>query len=234
MTIYICSVFFRWRFPAALAATGPVPPPSGAAGRPHRPHGLPGGQRSLRHASLHRKITSVVDLDPDSDSVGSLDPGSDSRSGSKRVNMAQKNRIQLINFIFWSAGCSLLRAEDFSCSVDVLYGGPIFQFLIYKKKKDLSCIFSNSLSSKPWIRIRIRIHNTENKPWPLLLLTSMPKTELSLSRTVFVGDSWLFLNLPFVKKKQCSLLLSAYCLSATSKLPLLGSNTMVSQHCRNS
>jgi hypothetical protein len=27
------------------------------------------------------------------------------------------------NFKFWSAGCHLLRAEGFSCSLDVLYGG---------------------------------------------------------------------------------------------------------------
>jgi hypothetical protein len=26
-------------------------------------------------------------------------------------------------FLFWSAGCSLLRAEGFSCSLWVLYGG---------------------------------------------------------------------------------------------------------------
>ncbi len=30
---------------------------------------------------------------------------------------------KLRNFMFWSAGCSLLRAESFSCSLDVLYGG---------------------------------------------------------------------------------------------------------------
>jgi hypothetical protein len=27
------------------------------------------------------------------------------------------------NFMFWSAGLSLLRAEGYSCSLDVLYGG---------------------------------------------------------------------------------------------------------------
>ncbi len=84
------------------------------------------------------------------DSMGSLDPDSDSRSGSKRAKMALKNRKQLINFIFWSGGCSLLRAEDFSCSLDVLYGGPFCNFWFYKKKK-----MSNSWSSKLWIGIRI-------------------------------------------------------------------------------
>ncbi len=62
-SIYVL-FFFRRRFPAAFAGTGPVPPPSGAAGRPHASHWLPGGQRTLRHASLYRKITSVVDPDP--------------------------------------------------------------------------------------------------------------------------------------------------------------------------
>ncbi len=50
-----------------------------------------------------------------------------------------QNRIQLMNFIFWSAGCSLLRAQSFSCSLDVLYEGlgiSKLQFLI-----NFSCIF---------------------------------------------------------------------------------------------
>jgi hypothetical protein len=42
--------------------------------------------------------------------------------------------------MFWSAGCSLLRTEGFSCSLDVLHGGllgiffscKIFQFLVIK------------------------------------------------------------------------------------------------------
>ncbi len=36
--------------------------------------------------------------------------------------MTHKNRKKK-NFMFRSAGCSLLRAEDFSCSLGVLYGG---------------------------------------------------------------------------------------------------------------
>jgi hypothetical protein len=35
--------------------------------------------------------------------------------------MACKNRKKLITFIFCSAGCSLLRAEGFPCSLDVLF-----------------------------------------------------------------------------------------------------------------
>ncbi len=40
-------------------------------------------------------------------------------------NDPQNRGKKLINFIFWSTGtgCSLLRAEGFSCSVDVLYVG---------------------------------------------------------------------------------------------------------------
>ncbi len=69
---------------------------------------------------------------------------------------------KLINFIFWSAGCSLLRSEGFSCRLDVL-GLGISKLLYF-----FSCIFFNFWSPNPWIRnrihlkcwIRIRIHNT--------------------------------------------------------------------------
>jgi hypothetical protein len=36
---------------------------------------------------------------------------------------AHKNRKKGRNFMFGSAGCSLLRAEGFSCGLDVLHGG---------------------------------------------------------------------------------------------------------------
>ncbi len=48
-----------------------------------------------------------------------------------------KNRKKDRIFIFWSAGCSLLRAEGFSCSLGVLYGGlgiGKLKFLIKKIK----------------------------------------------------------------------------------------------------
>ncbi len=51
--------------------------------------------------------------------------------------MTQKNRKKDRIFIFRSAGCSLLRAEGFSCSLGVLYGGlgiGKLQFLIKKIK----------------------------------------------------------------------------------------------------
>jgi hypothetical protein len=38
----------------------------------------------------------------------------------KRAKMTQKKKT--INLIFGSTGCSLLRTEGFSCSLDVLYG----------------------------------------------------------------------------------------------------------------
>ncbi len=41
-------------------------------------------------------------------------------SGSRRVKMIHKINKKIINFIFWSAGCSVLRAEGFSCSLDIL------------------------------------------------------------------------------------------------------------------
>ncbi len=42
-------------------------------------------------------------------------------SGSRTAKITHKNRKMLINLIFWSAVCSLLRAEGFSCSLDVLF-----------------------------------------------------------------------------------------------------------------
>jgi hypothetical protein len=57
-------------------------------------------------------------LDPDS--IRSVDPDPDlDTGGQKRPTKIEK---KLRNFIFKSAGCSLLRAEDFY-SLDVLYGG---------------------------------------------------------------------------------------------------------------
>ncbi len=49
--------------------------------------------------------------------------------------MTDKNVIKFGIFMFFSTGCSLLRAEGFSCSLVVLYGGlgkSKLQFLIKK------------------------------------------------------------------------------------------------------
>jgi hypothetical protein len=58
--------------------------------------------------------------------------------------------------MFCSAGCSLLRAEGFSCSLGVLHGGlgiSKWKFLIKKIKIKFSAeIFSNFFFIKPWIR----------------------------------------------------------------------------------
>jgi hypothetical protein len=51
--------------------------------------------------------------------------------------MTHKNRKKLRIFMFWSAGCSLSRAEGFSCSKGLLYRGlgiKKLQFLIKKIK----------------------------------------------------------------------------------------------------
>jgi hypothetical protein len=81
-----------------------------------------------------------------------------SGSGSRRAKMTHKNRKQYRFFMFWSAGCSLLRAEGFSCSLGVLYGGlgiSKWQFLIKELKIQFpAVIFYFILGLKPWIRIR--------------------------------------------------------------------------------
>ncbi len=55
--------------------------------------------------------------------------------------MTHKNGKKFKNLMFWSAGCSLLSAEGFSCSLDVLCGGLriskyIFWSIKEKKKKN--------------------------------------------------------------------------------------------------
>ncbi len=51
--------------------------------------------------------------------------------------MTHKNRKKLRDFLFRSAGCTLLRAEGFFCSLDVLNGGlglvfdPKYCFQLY-------------------------------------------------------------------------------------------------------
>jgi len=72
--------------------------------------------------------------------------------------MTHKNRKKYRIFMFLSTGCSLLRAEGFSCSLGVLYGGlgiSKFQFLIKKIeiKFPTKIFFFNFRSSNP-IRIR--------------------------------------------------------------------------------
>jgi hypothetical protein len=60
-------------------------------------------------------------LDPDS--IGPVDPDSESGSGSRRVKMTQKSRKKFKNFMFevLPGRCSLLRAEGFFCNFYVLY-----------------------------------------------------------------------------------------------------------------
>ncbi len=51
--------------------------------------------------------------------------------------MTHKNRKMSRIFMFLSTGCSLLRAEGFSCSLGVLYGGlGISKLQLFTKKKN--------------------------------------------------------------------------------------------------
>ncbi len=63
-----------------------------------------------------------------------MDPDSESGSRSMRAKITHKSR-KIRNLMFCSARCSLLRAEGFFCSLDVLSGGlgiGKFKFLIKK------------------------------------------------------------------------------------------------------
>jgi hypothetical protein len=74
--------------------------------------------------------------------------------------MSHKNRKQSRIFMFLSTRCSLLRAEGFSCSLAVLYGGlgiSKLQFLIKKIEIKFPAIkFFNFRSSNPGSGSRIR------------------------------------------------------------------------------
>jgi hypothetical protein len=66
-----------------------------------------------------------------------MDPHSNcgSGSGSRRAKLIHENRKKSRIFMFLNTGCSFLRAEGFSCSLGVLYGGlgiNKLQFLIKK------------------------------------------------------------------------------------------------------
>jgi hypothetical protein len=60
---------------------------------------------------------SVLDLDPDRIGFNQVS-GSGSRS--RRAKVTHKNGKKSRNLMFSSAVCSLLRAEGYSCSLDVL------------------------------------------------------------------------------------------------------------------
>jgi hypothetical protein len=69
--------------------------------------------------------------------MGFLDPypDPDCESGSRRAKMTHKHRKKLINFM--DAGCSLLRAEGFSSSLDIRK----LQFFIRKRFLKISAVF---------------------------------------------------------------------------------------------
>ncbi len=96
-------------------------------------------------------------------------PGSGAGSGLaiqiQKGKNDRKNRKQLINFVFCSAGCSLLRAKGFSCGLGVLYEGLGISKL-QRYKKIVSCLYFiqflvmktmvPQIHLKRWIQIRIR------------------------------------------------------------------------------
>ncbi len=98
--------------------------------------------------------------------------GSGSGSAWIRINLSCWIRIRIQEgkneyriSMFWSAGCSLLRAEGFSCSLGVLYGSlgiSKWQFLIKKIKIKFPAVnFFNFRSSNPGSGSGIRIRNPD-------------------------------------------------------------------------
>jgi len=72
------------------------------------------------HSELNLIVYSVSDPDPIRSGFSKV-----RGSRSRRAEMTDKTRKKLRIFMFWSAGYSLLMAEGFSCSLDVLYGGGL-------------------------------------------------------------------------------------------------------------
>jgi hypothetical protein len=71
------------------------------------------------------RIRIRICMDPHKFELLDPDPHSNSGSGSRsrRAKMTHKNRKKSRIFMFLSTKCSLLKAEGFSCSLGVLYGG---------------------------------------------------------------------------------------------------------------
>ncbi len=89
---------------------------------------------------------------------------------------------KLINYIYLSAGCSLLRAEDIFYSSDGLLGGLRIRKLQFDNFS--SCFLFNFWSSKPWIRIHL-------KCWIQIWITTLPESMSSKP-----AESLRFLSLP--------------------------------------
>jgi hypothetical protein len=90
-------------------------------------------------------------VDPDSHGSALIWVFAGSGSGSRRAKMNYKYRKKLRIFMFWSAGCSFLKAEGFSCSFCVLYGGlriNKLQFFIKQYPIFFSCYFFKFLVNK--------------------------------------------------------------------------------------
>ncbi len=79
----------------------------------------------------------------DPDSLGSLYPDPEGKDAIEKYKTVNKFHLFLL-----SAGCSLLRAEGFSSSLDLLYGGlgiSKLQFLIKKIYKNFQLYFLSSV-----------------------------------------------------------------------------------------
>ncbi len=113
---------------------------------------------SAANADYSYVLDSVVDPDPYPypNWIRILCGVPGSVSGSKRAKWLRNKKKQLINFIFWRAGRSILRAEGFSCNLNILCGGLFCNF--YQKKKKSLLYFFYFWSAKPYgIQIRNRI-----------------------------------------------------------------------------
>ncbi len=106
-----------------------------------------------------RPIKEFIVSYPDPDSIRSVDQYPDSESGSgsgsRKEKITHKNRKKLGSFVLLSAGCSLFRAEGYSCSLDVFYGALGISNLQFLIKKNIGLIFFSCKFLSKFLVIKI-------------------------------------------------------------------------------
>jgi hypothetical protein len=125
----------------------------------------------------------------DLNSMGSLDPyrdpGSQSGSGSRGAKMAHKHRKKLLNLISLSAGCSLLRAEIFSCSLDTSKFTSVFFSSVFDLQNPGSGLDQDS---DPDSLEMLVLDRNSNESGSTALSTSAKKLRLWIRHTVSLEE----------------------------------------------
>jgi hypothetical protein len=91
--------------------------------------------------------------------------GSNQVSGSgpaprtRRTKITHKNRKNLRNFMYLSVGCSLLRAEGFSFSLDVLWWRPREMQIVIFDQKNMNFFKAVKKSFSAYYYLKVNLHH---------------------------------------------------------------------------